>query len=59
MITMKVDHPDIMDFLDIKNDEARSKVQFANISVKVDDKFMEAVEKDTDYELSFSNEKPK
>ena len=54
MITIKVNHPDIMDFLDIKNDEARSKVQFANISVKVDDEFMEAVEKDTDYELSFS-----
>ncbi len=57
MITIQVNHPDIMDFLDIKNDESRSKVQFANISVKVDDKFMEAVEKDTDYELSFSNEK--
>ena len=47
MITIKVDHPDIMEFLDIKNDEARSKVQFANISVKVDDKFMEAVGKKT------------
>lgn len=57
MITIKVDHPDIMDFLDVKNDEARSKVQFANISVKVDDKFMEAVERDGDYELSFSSEK--
>ncbi|MCY3986872.1 MAG: adenosylcobalamin-dependent ribonucleoside-diphosphate reductase [Candidatus Dadabacteria bacterium] len=57
MITLKVNHPDIIEFLDIKNDEARSKVQFANISVKVDDTFMEAVEKDTDYELSFSNEK--
>lgn len=57
MITIKVNHPDIMEFLDIKNDEARSKVQFANISVKVDDEFMRAVEKDTDYELIFSNEK--
>ncbi len=57
MITIKVNHPDIIEFLDIKNDEARSKVQFANISVKVDDKFMEAVENDADYELSFSNDK--
>ena len=57
MITMKVDHPDIMEFLDIKNDAARSKVQFANISIKVDDRFMEAVEKNSDYELIFSNKK--
>ena len=57
MITIKVNHPDILEFLDIKNDEARSKVQFANISVKVDDEFMAAVEKDANYELSFSNEK--
>lgn len=57
MITIKVDHPDIMEFLDIKNDAARSKVQFANISVKVDDRFMEAVERDGDYDLSFANEK--
>ena len=57
MISIKVDHPDIMEFLDIKNDAARSKVQFANISVKVDDRFMEAVERDEDYDLSFANEK--
>jgi len=57
MITIKVDHPDIIDFLDIKNDEERSKVQYANISVKVTDEFMKAVEEDGDFELRFENEK--
>ena len=57
MITIRVDHPDILEFLDIKNDPERSKVQFANISVKVTDEFMKAVEKDTDFELKFKNKK--
>ncbi len=57
MITIDVSHPDILEFIDIKNDEARSKVQFANISVKVSDEFMKAVEDDTDFELRFKNEK--
>ncbi|NIP29511.1 MAG: hypothetical protein GTO02_03980 [Candidatus Dadabacteria bacterium] len=57
MITINVDHPDILDFLDIKNDKERTKVQFANISVKVNDEFMKAVENDTDFELKFTNKK--
>lgn len=57
MITIDVNHPDIIDFLDIKNDEERTKVQYANISVKVNDEFMTAVENDTDYELSFKSKK--
>ena len=57
MITISVDHPDILEFLDIKNDPERSKVQFANISVKVTDEFMKAVEDDTEFELKFTNKK--
>ncbi|MGH7884600.1 MAG: adenosylcobalamin-dependent ribonucleoside-diphosphate reductase [Thermodesulfobacteriota bacterium] len=57
MITLDVNHPDIIDFLDIKNDAARTKVQFANISVKVNNEFMKAVENDTDYELRFKSKK--
>lgn len=57
MITIDVSHPDIIDFLDIKNDPQRNKVQFANISVKVSDEFMKAVEEDTDFELKFENKK--
>lgn len=51
MISMDARHPDIKEFIDIKKD--LSKVNFANISVMVDDDFMiNAVEKnvtETDY----------
>ena len=57
MITLDVNHPDIIDFLNIKNDAERTKVQYANISVKVSDEFMEAVEKDTDFDLTFVADK--
>ncbi len=59
MITIGVDHPDILDFIDIKNDPARTKVKFANISVRVTDEFMKAVEGDEDFELKFENSKVK
>lgn len=59
MITISVDHPDVLDFIDIKNDPARSKVKFANISIKITDEFMKAVDNDTDFELRFENEKAK
>lgn len=57
MITINVDHPDVLDFIEIKNDPARSKVKFANISIKITDEFMGAVEEDGDFELRFENEK--
>ncbi len=57
MITIDVNHPDILDFLDIKNDKERSQVKFANISVKVSDKFMKAVEEDGDFDLEYENKK--
>lgn len=44
-----IDHPDILKFITAKDD--RTNVTGANISVKVTDKFMEAVEKDADYYL--------
>ena len=59
MITLDVKHPDIQEFIEIKNDAQRSKVQFANISIKISDEFMQAVEDDTDFELKFENEKVK
>jgi len=57
MITIDVNHPDIEEFIDIKNDPERSKVNFSNISVKITDEFMKAVEEDSDFELSFESEK--
>jgi ribonucleoside-diphosphate reductase alpha chain len=57
MLTIAVDHPDVEAFIDIKNDAARQKVQFANISVRITDGFMQAVENDEEFTLSFENDK--
>lgn len=54
MLNMDCNHPDIEDFIDVKND--LSKVNFANISVNIDDKFMNAVKNDEEYELYFKVE---
>ena len=55
MITIHIDHPDVVDFIDVKRD--LSKVNHANISVCITDKFMQAVEKDESFPLAFKNEK--
>lgn len=52
MISMPVNHPDIEDFIHIKSD--LNKITQANISVRVDDDFMRAVQNDDDYELVFT-----
>jgi ribonucleoside-diphosphate reductase alpha chain len=46
---LRVDHPDIMDFITCKDDI--TKVTNFNISVAVTDAFMAAVEADSDYDL--------
>jgi ribonucleoside-diphosphate reductase alpha chain len=55
MITIRVDHPDVMDFIGVKKD--LKKVNYANISVKITDDFMNAVETDGDFLLRFKNDK--
>jgi ribonucleoside-diphosphate reductase alpha chain len=55
MITIDVTHPDIEDFVTIKSD--KKSIKYANISVKVYDDFMEAVENDRLFTLYFKNEK--
>lgn len=51
MISMRCDHPDIKKFITIKSD--LNKVNYANISVMITDSFMEAVEANGDWKLSF------
>jgi len=46
---LRVDHPDIENFIELKNDPAR--LNNFNISIAITKKFMSALEKDTDYEL--------
>ncbi len=55
MISIRVDHPDVLDFINVKKD--LKKVNYANVSVKMTDEFMKAVEGDTDFELRFKNER--
>ena len=49
MITMDVAHPNIEEFVTVKQD--LTKVTGANISVRLSDEFMTAVEKDTEFML--------
>jgi ribonucleoside-diphosphate reductase alpha chain len=51
MISIDINHPDVMDFIKIKRD--LTQVTGANISIKLNKEFMEAVEKDEDYILRF------
>jgi ribonucleoside-diphosphate reductase alpha chain len=55
MAVLRVDHPDIEDFITCKTDE--NAITNFNISVGITDAFMEAVEKDTEWELRFPDVK--
>ncbi len=49
MITFDVHHPDIVQFATMKQD--LTKVTGANISIRLSDEFLKAVEEDTEYQL--------
>lgn len=51
MLSIDINHPDVLDFIKIKRD--LTKVTGANISVKLNNEFMKAVEADEDYILRF------
>lgn len=54
MISIACDHPDVEEFIEVKND--LDKVTKANISIRVTNKFMEAVDKNLSFHLSFTRE---
>ena len=51
MISISDTHPDLEKFITIKSD--LNKVNYANISVRISDAFMKAVQEDKDWELKF------
>ncbi len=51
MLTLSVRHPDVEDFVDAKTDT--TKITGANVSLRIDDEFMEAVRNDRSYCLQF------
>jgi ribonucleoside-diphosphate reductase alpha chain len=59
IITLNVHHPEIENFITIKND--RKKVTGANISIKLTNEFLEAVKNNKEYELRWpvNSDKPK
>jgi ribonucleoside-diphosphate reductase alpha chain len=53
MITIADSHPDVLDFIKVKRN--LTKVRYANISVRISDEFMRAVETDSEFTLHFDN----
>ena len=51
MTTLSVHHPDILEFAQVKNDN--TKATGSNISIRLSDEFLTAVENDTEYQLRF------
>ncbi len=61
MLTLDVHHPDVIEFAQCKKD--RTQITGANISIRLSNEFLRAVEKDTEYEqrwspLNWSSKKP-
>lgn len=52
MLSLSCDHPDLEEFIDVKTKEGA--VTKANISVRVTDAFMQAVEDDAEWTMSFT-----
>jgi ribonucleoside-diphosphate reductase alpha chain len=55
MITIADDHPDVLEFTRIKRN--LNRVRYANISVRVSDALMRAVERGDDWVLRFDNDR--
>ena len=57
MLTIADNHPDLLNFICAKED--KTKVTGANISVRISDKFMEAVESGQDWKMTFQTKHEK
>lgn len=55
MLSIDCNHPDLEEFINLKSD--LNLCTKANISIRVSDEFMRAVEDNKDWELSFKTEK--
>jgi ribonucleoside-diphosphate reductase alpha chain len=55
MITIADSHPDVLEFTKIKRN--LNRVRYANISVRISDAFMRAVESDGEWTLGFDNDR--
>jgi len=53
MLTMSDSHPDVLDFC--RSKRHLGQVRYANISVRVTDAFMQAVERDAEWQLQYTN----
>lgn len=53
LISLHISHPDIPDFITIKDKEG--VLESANISIHITDEFMEAVREDRDWEFTYEN----
>jgi ribonucleoside-diphosphate reductase alpha chain len=51
LFSLSIDHPDVEEFITVKKDF--TKIQNANISVQITEKFYKAVEQDKEWELRF------
>lgn len=51
MVSLNCDHPDLEEFINLKSD--LNKATKANISIRVNDKFMEAVKNNSDWTLEY------
>jgi len=51
---LDVDHPDILKFITVKQGDKDKKLSQFNISVRITDAFMKAVENDEDWQLKFN-----
>lgn len=53
LMSLKISHPDILEFISVKDEEGT--LENANISIMIDDDFMRKVEKDEMFTLYFEN----